>query len=109
MTRNNKMVLGVAAGVAALAVAGVYANKKGYLKNINTDNLKNKLGGLKDTAMKAFGGNSEGSSNVSSGNSMNSSSMPSESSTNGGATKRKSSSTSGMSSGNTGTINPATT
>jgi len=108
MTRNNKVVLGVAAGVAALAVAGVYAKRKGYLNNINTDNLKDKWNGVKDTAMKALGkdGISNGLTSNSS-NSMNANSMPSESSTNGSATKRKS--TSGMNTGNVGNINPATT
>lgn len=91
MTRNNKMVLGVAAGVAALAVAGIYAKKKGYLNNVNASSLKNSLGGLKDTAMKAFSGSTENSTSGSSASGSNS--------------KRKSSSTS---TGNSGT-NPATT
>lgn len=93
MTRNNKVVLGVAAGVAALAVAGMYAKKKGYLDNINTSSLKEKLGGLKDTAMKAFNGQSDNSTST-------------QDATNGAA-KRKS--TSGMNTGNVGNINPATT
>lgn len=102
MTRNNKMVLGVAAGVAALAVAGMYAKKKGYLDNVNTSNLKDKLSGLKDTAMKAFGGSSATENSAgSNGNSMNSFSSSNESN---GASKRKSTST-----GTTGSINPATT
>ena len=105
MTRNNKVVLGVAAGVAALAVAGMYAKKKGYLNNINANSLKNSLGGLKDTAMKAFGGNAEGSTNGSSDNMMSGNSSMGNSST--GGSKRKSSSN--MSTGNVGDINPATT
>lgn len=90
MTRNNKVVLGVAAGVAALAVAGMYAKKKGYLNNINANSIKDSLGGLKDTAMKAFNGSNESTS---------------KSSTNGSSTKRKSTNT-----GTSGdTMNPATT
>lgn len=118
MTRNNKVVLGVAAGVAALAVAGMYAKKKGYLNNINTDGLKNKWNGVKDTAMKALGGNkgqdmSSGNSmsaNSSSGtNSMNmGSSMPTDSSTNGASTKKKTGTTN-LNTGNLGNSNPATT
>lgn len=106
MTRNSKVVLGVAAGVAALAVAGMYAKKKGYLNNINTDGLKNSLGGLKDTALKAFGG-SKGSelSHSNTGSSMNLSSESTGSVTNG-ASKRKGN-TSSLASG-TNDINPAT-
>ena len=109
MTRNNKVVLGVAAGVAALAVAGMYAKKKGYLNNINTDGLKNGWNGVKDTAMKAFGGNKGqemGSSD--SGNSMNLSSMPKDNSTNGASTKKKTGTTN-LNTGNLGNSNPATT
>jgi len=93
MTRNNKVVLGVAAGVAALAVAGMYAKKKGYLNNINANSIKDSLGGLKDTAMKAFNGSNESTESTS------------KSSTNGSSTKRKSTNT-----GTSGdTMNPATT
>ena len=107
MTRNTKVVLGVAAGVAALAVAGMYAKKKGYLNNVNANSLKNSLGGLKDTAMKAFGGSKSSDMSSSTGsNSMNLSST--DSSTNGSSTKRKGSSSS-MNTGNLGNINPATT
>lgn len=118
MTRNNKVVLGVAAGVAALAVAGMYAKKKGYLNNINTNGLKNGWNGVKDTAMKAFGGDK--SQDMSNGNSMNSgtgsssnsmnmgSSMPKENSTNGASTKKKTGTTN-LNTGNLGNSNPATT
>jgi len=101
MTKNNKMILGVAAGVAALAVAGVYAKKKGYLNNINTANLKDKFGGLKETAMKAFNGSSADSSQSDNSQFAASGSTGSNA---GGTSKRKSSS----STGSIGDINPAT-
>jgi hypothetical protein len=104
MTRNTKVVLGVAAGVAALAVAGMYAKKKGYLNNINTDGLKDKWNGVKDTAMKAFGHKSSEMSSESN-SSMNMSST--DNSTNGSSKKKGSSSS--MNTGNMGNINPATT
>lgn len=113
MTKNNKVVLGVAAGVAALAVAGVYAKRKGYLNNINTANLQNKFNGLKETAMNAINGKSNGSNemnasgaNENSGNSMDNFASG-DNSSNGGATKRKA--TTSMKPGDAGNINPATT
>lgn len=55
---NKKLILGVAAGVAALAVVGVICKKKGYFDNISTGefgtNLKNKISDLKDSAKQKY-------------------------------------------------------
>lgn len=82
MTKNNKVVLGVAAGVAALAVAGVYAKRKGYLNNVNTAGIAEKFNGIKDTAMKAFNKSDSASEE----------SQSTGSTSNGGSSKKKSSS-----------------
>ena len=57
--KNKNLILGIAAGVAALAVVGIICNKKGY---INFDkildkagdiagNVKDSLGKIKDQAL----------------------------------------------------------
>jgi hypothetical protein len=55
---NKKLILGIAAGVAALAVVGVIAKRRGYLDNISTgefgSDLKDKLAAVKENARKKF-------------------------------------------------------
>lgn len=55
---NKKLILGIAAGAAALAVVGVILKRKGYLDNISTgefgNNLKDKYGSIKESAKKKF-------------------------------------------------------
>ena len=57
---NKKLVLGIAAGVAALAVAGVICKRKGYLDGIcdRADelghDLKDKYRNVKESARKKF-------------------------------------------------------
>lgn len=57
---NNKVILGVAAGVAALAVAGIICKRKGYFDNFSekTGDLKNdlqdKFNNVKESARKKF-------------------------------------------------------
>lgn len=57
---NKKLVLGVAAGVAALAVVGVMLKRKGYLdgacekaEELGKD-LRDKYNNVKETARKKF-------------------------------------------------------
>ena len=57
---NKKMILGIAAGVAALAVVGVICKRKGYLdgfcdraEEFGSD-LKDKFAGIKETAKQKF-------------------------------------------------------
>ncbi|KGO83598.1 MULTISPECIES: hypothetical protein [Flavobacterium] len=57
---NKKLVLGIAAGVAALAVVGVICKRKGYLdgacekaESLGKD-LKDKYNNVKDSARKKF-------------------------------------------------------
>ena len=57
---NKKLILGVAAGVAALAVVGVICKRRGYFDGLEEraeelgSNLKDKFGSLKETAKKKF-------------------------------------------------------
>lgn len=57
---NKKLVLGIAAGVAALAVAGVVCKRKGYFDNLGkktdelTSDLKKKYSNVKESARKKF-------------------------------------------------------
>lgn len=57
---NKNLVLGVAAGVAALAVAGVVCKRKGYFDNFSektgnlTSDLKDKYRNVKESARRKF-------------------------------------------------------
>jgi hypothetical protein len=57
---NKKMILGIAAGVAALAVVGLICKRKGYLDtwcdkaDELTDDLKDKYQSVKESARKRF-------------------------------------------------------
>lgn len=57
---NKKLILGVAAGVAALAVVGVICKRKGYFDNFSErasefgSNLKDKFDSVKESARKKF-------------------------------------------------------
>lgn len=57
---NKKLILGVAAGVAALAVVGVICKRKGYFDGLSEkadefgSNLKDKFNNLKDAAKKKY-------------------------------------------------------
>jgi hypothetical protein len=55
---NKKLILGIAAGVAALAVVGVVCKKRGYFDNLSTGDfatgIKDKFAGVKETAKKKF-------------------------------------------------------
>lgn len=57
---NKKLILGIAAGAAALAVVGVILKRKGYLDNISERadefgaKLTDKFGTLKESAKKKF-------------------------------------------------------
>ncbi|WP_159799951.1 hypothetical protein [Flavobacterium sp. MK4S-17] len=57
---NKKLVLGIAAGVAALAVVGVICKRKGYFDGFSDkaeelgSNLKDKFRSVKDSAKKRF-------------------------------------------------------
>lgn len=57
---NKKLILGVAAGVAALAVVGVICKRKGYFDGLGEKaedlghNLKDKFNTLKDSAKKKY-------------------------------------------------------
>ncbi|OYQ37239.1 hypothetical protein CHU92_08590 [Flavobacterium cyanobacteriorum] len=97
---NKKVILGVAAGVAALAVAGVICKRKGYFDNLSTgnwgSNLKNKLNNLKDTAMQKMGSES--------GNGGETNTQGATKSTTGKSTAKKGNS---MDTGDAG-MNPAT-
>ncbi len=97
---NKKVVLGVAAGVAALAVAGVICKRKGYFDNISTGSLGSKLSSLKDTAKQKLDsvmGHSSDNTEMA-GSTAGSSSSKSTSAKKGNS----------MNTGNAG-INPATT
>ncbi|MGV3459598.1 MAG: hypothetical protein ACO1N9_03990 [Flavobacterium sp.] len=57
---NKKLILGIAAGVAALAVVGVICKRKGYLdgvcdraEELGAD-LKDKFAGIKESAKQKF-------------------------------------------------------
>lgn len=57
---NKKLVLGIAAGVAALAVVGVICKRKGYFDNFGEraeefgSGLKDKFADIKDSAKSKF-------------------------------------------------------
>lgn len=55
---NKKLILGVAAGVAALAVVGVICKRKGYFDNMSANglgsDLKDKLSSVKESARRKF-------------------------------------------------------
>lgn len=57
---NKKMIMGIAAGVAALAVVGVICKRKGYFDGLGEKagdfghNLKDKFNSLKDSAKKKY-------------------------------------------------------
>ncbi len=57
---NKKLILGIAAGVAALAVVGVVCKRKGYFDGLGEKaedlghNLKDKFNTLKDSAKKKY-------------------------------------------------------
>ena len=57
---NKKMILGIAAGVAALAVVGIILKRKGYLDGVIdkaealSGNLADKYQSVKETARKKF-------------------------------------------------------
>lgn len=57
---NKKLILGIAAGVAALAVVGVVLKRRGHLDNLGEraeefgGSLKDKLASLKETAKSKF-------------------------------------------------------
>lgn len=57
---NKNLVLGVAAGVAALAVAGIVCKRKGYFENFSaktgnlTSDLKDKYKNVKESARRKF-------------------------------------------------------
>lgn len=60
MGSNKNLILGIAAGVAALAVVGVICKRKGYLdqwmdkaEDMGND-LKDKFNNVKDSAKKEF-------------------------------------------------------
>jgi len=105
---NKKLILGVAAGVAALAVVGVIAKRRGYLDNLSNSefgtSLKDKLSSVKETARKKFDevtGHSENGSN------SNSATASSNATGTGSSTGGKKGAN--MNTGNVGDINPATT
>lgn len=59
--KNQKLIIGIAAGVAALAVVGIICNKKGYI-NFNSildkagdiaGKVKDSVGKIKDSAVSA--------------------------------------------------------
>ena len=59
--KNQKLIIGIAAGVAALAVVGIICNKKGYV-NFNSildkagdiaGKVKDSVGKIKDSAISA--------------------------------------------------------
>lgn len=61
--KNKNLILGIAAGVAALAVVGIICNKKGYI-NFNSmldkagdiaGKVKDSLGKVKDSAIAEAG------------------------------------------------------
>ena len=58
--RNKKMILGIAAGVAALAVVGIILKRKGYLDGVIdkaealSGDLADKYQRVKETARKKF-------------------------------------------------------
>jgi hypothetical protein len=98
---NKKVVLGVAAGVAALAVAGIICKRKGYFDNISTGSWGNKLSGLKDTAkqkLDSLMGHGSDNGSQTAGSATESSSSKSTSAKKGNS----------MNTGNAG-MNPATT
>jgi hypothetical protein len=57
---NKKLILGIAAGVAALAVVGIICKRKGYLDGFIdkaedlSEDLKDKYQSVKETARKKF-------------------------------------------------------
>lgn len=57
---NKKLILGIAAGVAALAVIGIIAKRKGYLDGAIEkaeefgDNIKDKFNTAKEVAKKKY-------------------------------------------------------
>lgn len=57
---NKKLILGIAAGAAALAVVGIILKRKGYLDNLSEradeigSSLKDKFGTIKESARKKF-------------------------------------------------------
>ncbi|MCR5862881.1 hypothetical protein LRS05_12390 [Flavobacterium sp. J372] len=57
---NKKLILGIAAGVAALAVVGVVCKRKGYFDGFSGKadefgtNLKDKFAGIKESAKQKF-------------------------------------------------------
>lgn len=70
--KNKNLVLGIAAGVAALAVVGIICNKKGYI-NFGSildkagdiaGNIKDSLGNLKDKAVTEAGNVIKDSQNI---------------------------------------------
>lgn len=57
---NKKLILGIAAGVAALAVVGVVCKRRGYFDGLSGKadefgaNLKDKFAGIKESAKQKF-------------------------------------------------------
>jgi hypothetical protein len=57
---NKKLILGIAAGVAALAVVGVVCKRRGYFDGFSEKadefgaNLKDKFAGIKESAKQKF-------------------------------------------------------
>jgi hypothetical protein len=57
---NKKLILGIAAGVAALAVVGIVLKRKGYLDGVIekaeefSGEIADKYSGIKETARKKF-------------------------------------------------------
>jgi hypothetical protein len=57
---NKKLIIGIAAGVAALAVIGIIAKRKGYLDGVIDragefgEDIKDKFNSVKETAKKKY-------------------------------------------------------